>query len=440
MAQRPDFDNPKRWEIHEDLNVFAEHSRSVKGKDGRAKTVKFTKSDLEEIVRNGNERDRIGQPCPLTLGHTDDDGPETRQPPIVGYARKFKLAYDRSLKRWVIRAHYYLRRDRAAEAREYPRTSVEVWANQKFFDPIALLKRTPQLDLGQWTYSRGNDLKLRYSMDDLHDDRDDREPEFGGGGHEPPGHEPEGEGEHEGEHEGGHDGPEGVPPDFHAHFQKCMAHHGITGSKKFGMGEGGTDVPAMPGVGKPPLPRRPGMPEEERGRMRKTPEDLRFEKLEKMMYRMGRRLDASLNERDDLAVKYRRSEARDAVREAFKGKICDLETEVDQYLRQPEDEQDEYLRYRRSTLTDDPSALPDVPLRNDRPRMGRTGRGENERVRVTGGSEGGGRPSDAGLGDLGEDEYDRAVDFIRANPECTEADAVRYARGERAIKNGKAAR
>lgn len=172
------FDDLSRWEIHREVNVFDEHveHRRVRVddegrpcKDGRAAkdvVVTFDRAKLERLAAANNARDAAGQPCPLMLGHTVDGAPETAQPPIVGYARAFKVVWDDALKRHVIRATYYVRRDRAAEAAEYPRTSPEVWGvltEGPLFDPISLLKRTPQRDLGQWTYgARG--YVLRYSM------------------------------------------------------------------------------------------------------------------------------------------------------------------------------------------------------------------------------------------------------------------------------------
>src|SRR5262245_12784057 len=99
MAERPDFDNPSLWEIHDDINVFAEHKRVVQTRDGKKRTITYDKDRLKRVARNSNERDRIRQPCPLVLGHTDDDRPEHEQPDIVGYARKYRVVYDDLLKK-----------------------------------------------------------------------------------------------------------------------------------------------------------------------------------------------------------------------------------------------------------------------------------------------------------------------------------------------------
>lgn len=160
----PDFSDRNAWDVTADVAVFDEHADRDKG----GKVVrKFTREDLEEIARRTNARDARGQPCPLTLGHTRDEAPEPEQPEIVGYARNFRVRYDDRLGRHTIRADYYLRKDRASEARGYPRTSVELWPTDKFFDPIALIRRTPRRDLGQWTYGRSRGATappIRYAM------------------------------------------------------------------------------------------------------------------------------------------------------------------------------------------------------------------------------------------------------------------------------------
>lgn len=160
----PNFDDASAWEKVEGVNVFDAHEE--RAPDGTL-LRKFGRGDLEEIARNCNARDEQGNLCPLTIGHTLDNPSEPVQPEHVGYARRFAVGWDYRLQRYVIRATYYLRKEDADRAKTYPRTSVELWGKDRFFDPIALLRRTPQRDLGQWTYSRNSHQeKLRYSMDD----------------------------------------------------------------------------------------------------------------------------------------------------------------------------------------------------------------------------------------------------------------------------------
>ncbi len=152
-----------------DVCVFDQHQE--RGKSGKV-VRKFERPDLERIAERCNKRDSTGNLCPITIGHTDPDEPdEKRQPEIIGYARNFRVAYDNRLSKWTLRADYFIRSDKWKEARTFPRTSVELWPSKEdqFLDPIALLRRTPQRDLGQWIYRRehGGKTVLRYSMRDL---------------------------------------------------------------------------------------------------------------------------------------------------------------------------------------------------------------------------------------------------------------------------------
>lgn len=158
----PNFDDTAEWEPIGGVNVFDEHEEH--DKDGNV-VRSFKRADLQEIADNCNARAAAGNLCPITIGHTVDDPREPLQPESVGYARNFAVGWDQKLQRYVIRATYYLRKGDAEKAKTYPRTSVELWGRDKFFDPIALLRRTPQRDLGQWTYARGGQPKLRYAMD-----------------------------------------------------------------------------------------------------------------------------------------------------------------------------------------------------------------------------------------------------------------------------------
>lgn len=168
MGAKPDFDNASLWDVRKDVVVFDEHFRPEKtlpsGKKIPARD--FKKPDLETIARNCNDRDAKGLPAALVLGHTTDDSDEKAQPEIVGYDRNFRVEFDAALGKNVIKVDRYLRRERAREAEQYPRTSVEHWINQDFLDPIALVKRTPKLDIPQWHYARRTgEVVNRYSME-----------------------------------------------------------------------------------------------------------------------------------------------------------------------------------------------------------------------------------------------------------------------------------
>jgi hypothetical protein len=162
MPETPNFADTSLWEIIPDVTVFDEHEeRDAKGEVIR----RFDRAKLDIIVARTNDRDSKGMYCPLAIGHTKDGVPESEQPELVGYAREFFTVYDDSLKRFVIRCKYYVRKEKAEDAKKYPRTSVELWQKPEdmFFDPISMIRRTPQLNIPQWTYAM-NGQKIRYAM------------------------------------------------------------------------------------------------------------------------------------------------------------------------------------------------------------------------------------------------------------------------------------
>lgn len=236
--------------------------------DGEKLVRRFTKADLKRIADNCNRREKKGSLCPITIGHTDPDDPrEKAQPEHVGFARNFRVDYSKRLGRWVVVSDFYLRRERYGEARSYPRVSVELWPTDNFLDPIALLRRTPQRDLGQWHYSRAGAqnakcgvwsysrsaragrLVLRYSMAhsnlgaSMHDDEElmDDAPGEGDAPAEPS-HEEKAE----------------------QFLKHCMSHpHAAHFAKHYAMPAGGaTDEPAPEGEGDLPPPDADREPEQ----------------------------------------------------------------------------------------------------------------------------------------------------------------------------------
>jgi hypothetical protein len=156
--------------------VFDEHSEPYWAKGGRTVPKgtpgahralrRFGKVELEEIAQRTNARARRGDPSAITIGHTDPEEPdEAKQPPIVGYAVDYRVDYDRERQKWMLYADYYIRRDHYAHATTFPRTSIELWPADKVIDPVAVLRRTPSRDLGQWIFRRGGRCVLRYAME-----------------------------------------------------------------------------------------------------------------------------------------------------------------------------------------------------------------------------------------------------------------------------------
>lgn len=170
-----------------DVSVFDEHSETyyvdgdgrpcLKGDPGAKKVVrKFGRKELEQIAARCNARDQKGSLSPLTFGHTkpaveNADGStepadERKQPKPRGYAATWKVVFDPEEKKHLLKTDFHISRSEYPEAKTYPRVSVELWPKQGVIDPIALLRRTPQRDLGQWTYAAASgEAVLRYSME-----------------------------------------------------------------------------------------------------------------------------------------------------------------------------------------------------------------------------------------------------------------------------------
>jgi hypothetical protein len=161
------FDNESLWVIVRDVPVFDEHRETAqKAADGNEvwPAEDFDRDELEAYARSMNARDKAGTPAPITIGHTTSDPNEKHQPEIVGYARDFKVGRFGPKNRLGILATFYYHRDKYDEAKTFPRVSVERWRQGKVFDPIALLRRTPQRDLGVISYRVNNPNVVRYSM------------------------------------------------------------------------------------------------------------------------------------------------------------------------------------------------------------------------------------------------------------------------------------
>lgn len=310
--------NSPDYVLVRNIPVFKEHTQhSAKGGAVRH----FGAKELQRIVDRTNDRLKTGDMSPVGLGHTKDDADESDQPPVIGYADRFRLGRFGPAQTLGILADFYIRKDMKAKAATFPRRSVELWMKDGFIDWIALLRRTPQLDLGLVTFSRqsGRDGplyydragsqqilaavsqtgKLRFSMEaamaqpterrnvyghELDDwgrpvrryDHDDEMPPEHESDHEPPGgeHEPD-PAEPDPGHAGGPDGepepheipdhadgPPGVEPEFHRKFMASCRH---TGLHKYMHGGHAAKYEGAPGAPAPAIPGRTNgaLPEEE---------------------------------------------------------------------------------------------------------------------------------------------------------------------------------
>lgn len=150
------FADESRWIVKRHIPVFKEHTEyelDEESPDYGKVIDQFGPAELREIVDNCNKRYRqTGDACPLTLGHTRKGRPESEQPEIVGYAINFKLEPGADGKQWIFcDFFFYPHLDVDGEGgllEQYPRRSVELFPKENVFDPIALLRRTPELDLG----------------------------------------------------------------------------------------------------------------------------------------------------------------------------------------------------------------------------------------------------------------------------------------------------
>lgn len=165
------------FDEHEEVYYVDSDKRPCRQDAPNAKRMvrTFDKKALASIAQACNKRDLTGSLAPITYGHTispgeDSDGnaipiPESNQPPPRGYAATYGVGYDPDLKKHYLRTDFYIRKQDYDEAETYPRVSVELWPKHGIIDPIALLRRTPQQDVGQWTYGKGGDRVLRYSKE-----------------------------------------------------------------------------------------------------------------------------------------------------------------------------------------------------------------------------------------------------------------------------------
>ena len=370
-------DDPALFVRQDGVAVFCEHDR----KDRSGKVVKrFGKKELERIAANNNARDAAGDPCPLTLGHTIDGAPEAEQPPVVGYARKFRVEWDQKHRKWVIRASYYIRRDKAGEAKEYPRTSVEYWGRGDFLDPIALLKRTPELDLGQWTYHAAHPDRYRYSMEETPVDGTEVD---GGATGVPDGGAPDPV-EHEKFCRHCHHYMKQHYPHLHAMHAKYAAEVGQSAHPDNGGGAAGLAGQEHPDgfvAG---------------GTAGDDPHKVKMARYEK-------ELEAVKAANADLTLKYRRVERRaDLAKLQGEGVLLDIDAELDDVGSLPTDRYEKHLERIRTRYQRDPSAGGFAPVLR------------------------GAAPGD---GPLTEAQLERAAAYLREKG-CGWEEAEKYARGQ----------
>jgi hypothetical protein len=152
--------------IKKNVPVLDEHK--LFDDDGKILAV-IDESRLQQIADNNNRKIKeTGDEVPLIVGHTNDDDPETKQPPIVGYATDFQVKRLFKTGRKALFATFKFFKDTAHLARQFPRRSVELWLRKWEVDPISLLgAHTPERSLGLLRFNRADGLHYSRAYSDM---------------------------------------------------------------------------------------------------------------------------------------------------------------------------------------------------------------------------------------------------------------------------------
>lgn len=149
----PDLDDPHQFVCRPAVPILDTHIR--KGRE-------VDESLLRLIAKNSNEACESGDYPLLLIGHTDDHGPEDKQPPLAGFVRKFVIG-DWQGKPCILADLCFIR-SKMGEAMQYPRRSAEIWyadnPEHNVIDSVCLMKRTPERRLGLVTYAK---VRERYA-------------------------------------------------------------------------------------------------------------------------------------------------------------------------------------------------------------------------------------------------------------------------------------
>lgn len=248
--------DPARWVVVRDVPIFRPHTR--RNQDGSVKYT-VTEHDIQSIAATATAKERQnGVAGIITLGHrlTDPRAPEPQQPRVVGYLRNMRPGTFGPEQVPCDLVDAYYKREDWDEARLYPFRSAEYYPAKREITGVALLVRDPELELGVVSYAteanhycrddgpvyfpelymsqpsdRINPEKAKQILKDDsaqgHPLTEKQKGMFGAAAGKleknmaddptkpPMGHAP-GAGEH----------PEGVPPEHHEMFMRCMRHHG----------------------------------------------------------------------------------------------------------------------------------------------------------------------------------------------------------------------
>ncbi|HOA51553.1 MAG TPA: hypothetical protein PKI05_04810 [Thermogutta sp.] len=143
--------------------IFREHYLRLP--DGRV--IYFDRAKLQQIADNCNRRiEQTGDYATIVINHTG----RSEDTPCVGFAGPFyvePLPLEEETV-WAITADFHIYRDYKDVLKHYPKRSVELYNDgpfeKWFLDPIALISKTPRLDLGLlYSRDRSGGIRIRYS-------------------------------------------------------------------------------------------------------------------------------------------------------------------------------------------------------------------------------------------------------------------------------------
>jgi len=135
-----ELDQPGKYIVRHSVPVFVEHTDPKTGEP-------WDRQKLNRLATNSNRRaTENGTPTSIVIGHTP--GRKEEEIVHVGYARNYRVGRFGPKQKLGILADFYYKPDLYSKAMQFPHRSIELWTDDMIIDPVSLLARTPQLDLG----------------------------------------------------------------------------------------------------------------------------------------------------------------------------------------------------------------------------------------------------------------------------------------------------
>lgn len=151
----PPLKNRRKFVKVDRIPIIDIHTRKYKRENelGRMEVIEeeVDPSQLSRICRNSRDMADRGEYGLVFLGHTDDDGPETAQPPVVGFLANHDVG-EYNGRPTILADMYLYKEDNPSQiTKQYPRRSAEVIGindENGYIDSVALIKRAPERRLG----------------------------------------------------------------------------------------------------------------------------------------------------------------------------------------------------------------------------------------------------------------------------------------------------